>query len=405
MNRLLNNFWLKVLALGLACFLYLYVYLVADYPTTQTLYLPLQPEGLPETLLVVNQLPEKIQLQVRGPYRLLRGLQGDDLAASIDCTELTGSGEVMLRVKIPELDKRVDIIEQDRDYIEVKYDKRTTGTIPLRIYPRGEIDPNFRIASEDVSRKSVTVISPESVFETINRAQIEPNLSGRNHSYRDLYPVRLYDDEERLVLGPGLSVEPQEVEYSVEIVPVGSINVLKVIPASVGQPADEYLLDQLIPDPLYIPVPAELASDDDFFVRTEPIELTDARSSFTAQDVVILYPFEVPESARLPEACTVQVEIIALEEVGGISVVPELVGRIDEYDYVVAPPQVSIISEELARLESAARSSISAELYVDGLEPGEHKLTPQVFLPLSLDRVKIKPLTLVVTIIQSGEQG
>jgi YbbR domain-containing protein len=137
-------------------------------------------------------------------------------------------------------------------------------------------------------------------------------------------------------------------------------------------------------------------------VTTQPIDLTGVTETFTTT-AKLIYPFEVPEDVHLPESCEVTVQIISIEEVGAVRVPVRLLDTGAEFDYIVTPPEVVVRSELLLSLDPSELTKISASISASGLKAGEHRLVPQLNLPLTLQQVKIAPETVQVTIIPGGE--
>ena len=397
MPRIFNNAWIKLLALVLAALLSLYVYQVSSFPVTRTLFLPIEITNLDPSLVVLKPPMDRARLKVRGPYSSTERIK----AAIIDFAGQTEPVSKSFPVVIPGLED-VEIIEQSLASVELILELKITISLPLSVDKRGKVDKNFDIGSEELLQSSIEITGPESVVERVKVAQIEPDLDGLHEDLRRSYQVLLYDEENLPMHSQLLVLRPKEVVFSVSLVPIGSIKVLKVIPAYEGQLPEDFLLDRVTPKPLYIQVDADMVPAGVFAVTTEPIDLTGVRKNFTAS-VALNYPFEVPAASGLAQTCEVEIEILPLVEVGGMSVQVELLGTSEEYDYIVTPPQLSLVSEELVQLDNDERAVIRARLNVEGLPPGEHRLSPQITLPLTLDRVRINPNTLTVTIIQGGE--
>lgn len=79
---LLNNWYLKLLSLGLAYVLWLGV---AQAPTAEVrVAVPLELRHLPATLEVANDIPAHVQVTLRGSEKLLRDLSYEELVAAVD---------------------------------------------------------------------------------------------------------------------------------------------------------------------------------------------------------------------------------------------------------------------------------------------------------------------------------
>lgn len=84
----LHNWWAKLLALGLACALWL---TVANAPPAEAqLAVPLQLENVPPGLRLVSDVPTHVQVTVRASANLLQELPFEQLVVTVD---LKGFGE------------------------------------------------------------------------------------------------------------------------------------------------------------------------------------------------------------------------------------------------------------------------------------------------------------------------
>lgn len=402
-GRLTNNLWLKLLSLALALVLTTYVIQFVDPMFSKQVFLPLELRQLEETLVLVEPtpLPAGVQVKVSGKYSQVRSLPGRN-SAYLDCNGIVEPGTYVLPVQFPDL-ADVQIARQELTQIPLRFEALGVVTLPIEVDRRGEVDPNYDVGEEHLSQSHVEISGPRSLVDRVSVVQIEPNVEGTQDDIRgQMLPLQLYDANDFQLRNTLLTLRPGQVRYSLRLQPIASIRVLKVIPKYSGQPPAEYLLEELVPKPLAIPVSAELVDEDVFAVPTEEIDLSGARESFTVE-AKLVYPFEVPADSRLPETCEVAVQLISIDEVGGSRVALELVGGSDEYDYIITPPEIVLRSEALMLLKPEEGRAIQAVLHVTGLGPGEHRLAPQLTLPLSVERVKIDPATVQVTIIQSGD--
>lgn len=403
-QRLTNNLVLKVFSLALAILLSFYVLEYVNPLWTDDLPLSLRIDNLAMSLIVVEPIPLQAgpQIKVKGPVRTVRRMEGVNLTAALDCSTITDQGVYNLPVKLPDLGD-LQIIEQEYKFVQIKIEEKASVSLSIGVNRRGTVDENFEVGEEQISQPEVVITGPRSLIDRIDVAQIEPEVKHLRHDIRNqIMPVQLYDKNYELIAAPSLQIRPGQVSYSLKLISIGSIRVLKVIPDYTGQLPEDYMLDKLVPIPLTIPVDANLVPEGVFAVRTTPIDLTDAREKFTVETQLI-YPFEVPEISRLPDLCQVTVHVISIAEIGAARVAVDIIGASSDYDYVVTPPEIVVRSEELMLLDVAEVDQIQAVLYVADLGPGEYRLAPQLTLPLTIERVTIDHDTLELTIIQSGD--
>lgn len=402
-GRLTNNLWLKLLSTALALVLTTYVIQFVDPMFSKQIFMPLELTNVNADLILVdpNPLAAGLQIKVTGKYSQVRNLPGR-YAAYLDCGGITVAETYVLPVQFPDLPD-VQIARQELTQVQLVFEERGNVTLPVEIDRRGDVNPNYNVGDERLSQALLQISGPRSVVERISFAQVEPDVDGIQEDIRgQMLEIKLYDNNDFRVHNPLLTVRPAQVRYSLTLLPIASIKVLKVVPTYTGQPPAEFLLDELIPKPLTIAVSADLVADDVFAVPTAEIDLSNARESFTTE-ADLVYPFEVPQDSRLPETCEVSVQVISIDEVGGSRVALEKVGENPDYEYIVSPPEVLLRSEALLLLDPDEGRAIRALLQVSGLGIGEHRLAPQLVLPLSVERVKIDPATVQVTIIQRGD--
>ena len=406
MDRLFNNFGLKLGALALAILLSFFVYEYINFPTSQTIYLPLVVRNLNPQLVFSSPapFPSNIYLQVRGPYRSIRQISASKVPAVVNCENINEPGEYSLNIDLPDLGEIV-VTDQERKFLDTTIEEKAEKTFSVAVNRLGEIDPNFSIVDENLSRTTVRVSGPKTMVALVESAVIQVSVEGLDSDLRTDLPVVLRggggQSISAMVHRKQIVIDPAVIAYTLRVVPGGTRVVLKVIPATVGQPPEGYLLDRLHPNPPLIQLESDLVPKGVSAILTRPIDLTNARASFTVT-IALEYPFEIPEDSGLPLYCDVGLEIISLEE-HGIRLQPDLIGRNPDYHYIITPPQISLISDDFVQMAEQKKSQITAVLYLEGLGVGEHIITPQLFLPAELASVKINPSKLSVTIIKREE--
>ncbi|MDQ3023910.1 MAG: hypothetical protein M3R04_05950, partial [bacterium] len=248
------------------------------------------------------------------------------------------------------------------------------------------------------------------LLSRIISARIQPDL-GKINEEIDAFDkgavlrlgVNVYDAAGEIVTSPALSIEPDEVEYRMSVVPSAAIRVLRVLPDYTGLPLDGHMLANIASNPKYISVPASLARSDLFTLRTDAIDLEGKSKSFIAKPQ-LQFPFSIPAGIELPNEVEVTVEILELAEdgSGGMALNVEVKGGLPGYEFVVTPPQIKIVSERLSLLPKAQRSEITASVAADGLKPGDYRIAPQLRLLDGLDDAQIIPHWVTLTVIEKG---
>jgi YbbR domain-containing protein len=405
MRWLTNNIGLKLASLALAAMLSGYVYVYINYPTTQTLYLPLRIRSVSSGLVIASQQPEveRVLVRVRGPFRSIKQMLSSNHQALLDCTEVVNPGVEVLRVQLPDFGDLV-VTGQDPNFITLTFEKKESLKLDVRIDRRGLPQKGFMVESENTQESAVDISGPVSIIDRVKYAQVEPNVADAAQDMVSDETVRLYDNAGSPVADPSITITPDTIRYSMHLSPASDSKPLTVVPDYTGLPPRQYILAGISAKPAYIAVPAELVPPGVFTVRTSAVDLSTARSNFTAT-VSLIYPFKTPKVSNLPVQCEVQVQIASLEEesAGAARIKVQLRHANPKLEYVLSPPEVIVRADELTMTDSTELRKILAVLDVEALGPGEHMLSPQIVLPPQISHATIIPNIIKLTVIKGGK--
>src|SRR5687768_6962307 len=176
MRWLTNNFALKLLALTLAAALSAYVYYEINYPVPDTLYLELHPEGLSPDLVIANELPERVTVSVRGPYRAIRLVRSRNLHATVNLAVQKQPGSLRVPVSVPHIGDLI-VTNVDPSDVQVQIDRGKSRLFSIEVDRRGQLDDRYAISDEQWSPKTVRISGPDKVLDEIAAVRIEPDLT------------------------------------------------------------------------------------------------------------------------------------------------------------------------------------------------------------------------------------
>jgi hypothetical protein len=91
---LLHNWWLKLLALGLAYALWALVIPTESGPVEIGISVPLELANVPANLEVVGEIPTRIHLHLRGSEARLRRLLPEEVGIALDLRQATAGNHV-----------------------------------------------------------------------------------------------------------------------------------------------------------------------------------------------------------------------------------------------------------------------------------------------------------------------
>jgi YbbR domain-containing protein len=202
----------------------------------------------------------------------------------------------------------------------------------------------------------------------------------------------------------GISITPQIVTVTQDIVLLGGYRNVVVKVITRGQVADGYWLTNINVNPPNVTVFStnpQLVNALPGYVETSPVDLTDLND-----DVDIRTDLNLPKGVELAgeESVLVRLSIAALEGSLSIALPLEVVGLSPEYSAMVSPEQVDVlITGPLPILNNLKPGGIRVSVDLSGLSLGVHQVTPVVdLLPNQVKVASILPENVEVTIVRAA---
>jgi len=128
---------------------------------SRSIDVPLQIQGLPARLIIVNNLPERVRMTVSGPQARLSNLNARDIHVALDTSSVKKPGveEIALvadNIKVPS-GLKVDRIQPDRIVLQI--DQLIERKI--KVFPRLELPDGWVIQNLEIKPESVLLKGPE----------------------------------------------------------------------------------------------------------------------------------------------------------------------------------------------------------------------------------------------------
>ena len=251
---------LKVLAIVLASVLWFTV--AGEHVVERSLRVPLAVRNLPPNLEIVGDLPEAVDIRVRGSAAQLSRLDAGDVVAMVDlATARTGARLFHLRTDEVRVPYGIDVAQVTPPSISLSLEKALRRTVPIVPTTDGEPAPGFVVGRISAEPSNVQIIGPESHVRDVAAATTEPvEIDGKNERVRDVVTVGVTDASVRLVEQALRATVVIEIllaptERDVTGVPVRSRNlaqglVPRIVPAvvKVGVRGQRDVLGRLRPD-------------------------------------------------------------------------------------------------------------------------------------------------------------
>jgi YbbR domain-containing protein len=249
-----------VLAIVLASVLWFTV--AGEHVVERSLRVPLAVRNLPPNLEIVGDLPEAVDIRVRGSAAQLSRLDAGDVVAMVDlATARTGARLFHLRTDEVRVPYGIDVAQVTPPSISLSLEKSLLRTVPIVPTTDGDPAPGFVVGRISAEPSNVQIIGPESHVRDVAAATTEPvEIDGKHERVRDVVTVGVTDASVRLVEQALRATVVIEIllaptERDVTGVPVRSRNlaqglVPRIVPAvvKVGVRGQRDVLGRLRPD-------------------------------------------------------------------------------------------------------------------------------------------------------------
>lgn len=174
-REILSENWnIKLLSLGLALILWLYV--SSTGKTEVMLSVPVELRNIPAGMTVVGDVTANIEVRIQGQDRVLRdGGIGKQVFALLDLAR-TKEGENILRISPYDIKRPVGttIMHLSRTEIKVKLERIVQKAFTLRPVLHGRPAAGYRLAGTTVTPQKVLIEGPASVIKTLGRLETMP---------------------------------------------------------------------------------------------------------------------------------------------------------------------------------------------------------------------------------------
>jgi hypothetical protein len=168
----LHNFTLKAMSLLLAAGLWLMI-APDEQPAEVSLHAPIVFQHVPPHLEISSQLIPDAQIRVRGPERVIRRLQANEVHAEIDLAGARAGERTFdltsLQVRHP---TDVVVVQVVPSQLHLSFDTRLTREV--EIHPRVTVGPDEQIVKADADHLHITITGPKSHVESVDAATTDP---------------------------------------------------------------------------------------------------------------------------------------------------------------------------------------------------------------------------------------
>jgi YbbR domain-containing protein len=207
-----RNVRLKILALLLASVLWFTV--AGEHVVERSLRVPLELRNVPQSLEIVGNAPDSVDVRLRGSSAVLSRVQPGEIIAVLDLgAARTGSRLFPIRADQVRAPFGIEVAQVIPNTIALELEKAARRRVPVVPATDGNPAPGYVIGRISADPPTVDLVGPESRLRQIAEATTEPvSVKDARAPVRDAVSVGVLDASVRLV-------QPQNVNVTVEIWP------------------------------------------------------------------------------------------------------------------------------------------------------------------------------------------
>jgi YbbR domain-containing protein len=360
--------------------------------------------GIGNGLVQTMDLPEEIEVRLRAPLSVWDEI---DLDPSLIQTKVIFSGlgedEYELDVQVTFGTAPVQLVEVKPKTVQVKLEPLVSRVETIRSVLQGEPALGFHAGFPGLSQDLTEVSGPQSLVEQMAEVRAILDISGARESILSDVFLTPVDANGQII--QGLTLTPDQVKMTVNVVQSGGYRDVAVKVETVGQPVSGYRVTNIIISPPTVTLfssDPQVVAEMPGYVSTQPLDLTEIDD-----DKEVRLTLDLPEGVTIvgeEQSVQVQIGIAAVETSISLSVPITVIGLGTGLEAVVSPESVDIfLTGPLPILDDLTSEDVLIYVDLTDLEPGSHLVEPQV--EILSDRVvqeAINPDTIEITISESG---
>ncbi len=391
-KRFLTNIPLRLLGIVLAILLWLVLNNTQDPVITSSVTVPITYEesGLIEKNMVAISKPTSITIPVKLHRSRLRYLSSDDFAVTADLTEVIGdvkeapaASKVSIEIVKTSSANYIQSWEypQSQGYVRVVLDTLKTATYLVQFNITKELPDGYQVGTLSSDPSRVTVSGPTSAFSNLASVKANVDLSALSDGSSVTAPLALYDGNNRVLTGSGLTISQNSVEVTVGLNQTKEISIS--IAGSSGTPADGYVVSKVDYTPKLLTISGSktaLANISTISIPSEELDITGASGNQTFE--IAIEPY-LPEGITLSEgqsgtiSVTIELEQLQTKSFQVDAQQFQLINTREEYEYELIEPTLTVTLQALqADLDNLDPETLQGTIDVGGLGAGEYINVP-----------------------------
>lgn len=244
-NKLSQNLGLKLGSFLFACILWIIVTNIND--PIKTLSFSNVPVNIQNADLITDngKIYEVLDntdtidvVTISAKRSIIDSLDQSNVVAVADMNDLTSINTINIQLSTNKYNDLLESIRGNIDSVKLNIEDKTSKTLPIRIDTTGTVRDGYMVGESSLEQNLIEISGPESVVSKVKRAAATVNVSGFTNNIGTDSEIRLYDEDDRVVVSNSINKSISKVRVTVEILE------MKTVPINwkvTGTPARGYL--------------------------------------------------------------------------------------------------------------------------------------------------------------------
>ncbi len=423
-RKITENFWLKLLSLFFAFFLWIVVVSI-DNPV-MTLPFSSIPVTVENAVLMekdgksfeLADSSKTVTVNVRAERSVLSELSRDNFKATIDMSHLDGD-RVPIEVKATKYADKIQSITPRQEFAKVTVEDLQKAQFKIHVETTGTAAEGYTVGTTSIENNVIRVSGPASVVSTINRAEVGVNVSGLTGEILSTEEILLLDGEGDIVDASSLDLS---ITHTLAKVEIWQIKKVPIHYGVSGTPADGFAFtgatassltevsvtaaDSILQKVTEISIPSDAINLDG---AKETLSKTLSLSNYLPGGVRLAYPEEESEISisAFVEELTIREITVPVSYITPDGVPSGMMATILAFpEYITST--IRGLKDDLDKMDVDAVTGIAD---LSGVEAGEDgKVAPDVYnalvklnLPDRIDQVSVSEVRVLLQIdVNSG---
>jgi YbbR domain-containing protein len=155
-----SNLGLRVLAVVLAIGLWIFVN-AGERGSVESLDVPISYSSLPQGMVIVNNPPTHVKIDVTGSRAVLSLLDSERLTLKVDLRSFApGQSEFKIYPAMFNVGRNTAVTSISPDQLSLDLDRQVTRDVPVHLAVQDKVAPGYVVSSVDITPASVTIVGP-----------------------------------------------------------------------------------------------------------------------------------------------------------------------------------------------------------------------------------------------------